>query len=105
MRISDWSSNVCSSDLDAGDFLDATLEHAEGRRLGQHDAGRLRTDCGLQRFDLDIRSEPRRVGNECVSTCRSSWSPYHYQKTPILTHEQNIGPTHSSDTQCRHIVK
>src|SRR3546814_8209063 len=71
MRISDWSSDVCSSDLrievgavviqqatgvvdDAGDFLDATLEHAEGRRIGQHDAGRLRTDCGLQRFDIDI---------------------------------------------------
>src|SRR3546814_12981896 len=23
------------------------------------------------------RSEERRVGNECVSTCRSRWSPYH----------------------------
>src|SRR3546814_14474788 len=27
------------------------------------------------------RSEERRVGKECVSTCRSRWSPYHYQKT------------------------
>src|SRR3546814_8254776 len=27
-----------------------------------------------------IRSEERRVGNECVSTCRSRWSPYHYKK-------------------------
>src|SRR3546814_1514295 len=26
---------------------------------------------------LDLRSEERRVGNECVSTCRSRWSPYH----------------------------
>src|SRR3546814_20051926 len=26
------------------------------------------------------RSEERRVGKECVSTCRSRWSPYHYQK-------------------------
>src|SRR3546814_15590151 len=26
---------------------------------------------------LDIRSEERRVGQECVSTCRSRWSPYH----------------------------
>src|SRR3546814_16106945 len=25
----------------------------------------------------DLRSEERRVGNECVSTCRSRWSPYH----------------------------
>src|SRR3546814_19183664 len=29
----------------------------------------------------EARSEERRVGKECVSTCRSRWSPYHYQKT------------------------
>src|SRR3546814_15133496 len=28
------------------------------------------------------RSEERRVGKECVSTCSSRWSPYHYKKTP-----------------------
>src|SRR3546814_21037652 len=28
-----------------------------------------------------LRSEERRVGKECVSTCRSRWSPYHYKKT------------------------
>src|SRR3546814_16431248 len=28
-------------------------------------------------LDADIRSEERRVGKECVSTCRSRWSPYH----------------------------
>src|SRR3546814_18227400 len=27
--------------------------------------------------DLQSRSEERRVGKECVSTCRSRWSPYH----------------------------
>src|SRR3546814_12673897 len=27
-----------------------------------------------------MRSEERRVGKECVSTCRSRWSPYHYKK-------------------------
>src|SRR3546814_15337982 len=35
------------------------------------------------------RSDERRVGNECVSTCRSRWSPYHYKKNqlqPELTH-------------------
>src|SRR3546814_15498515 len=31
------------------------------------------------------RSEERRVGKECVSTCRSRWSPYHYKK--------NMSPT------------
>src|SRR3546814_16890600 len=29
-----------------------------------------------------VRSEERRVGKECVSTCRSRWSPYHYKKQP-----------------------
>src|SRR3546814_2602281 len=28
-------------------------------------------------FNVDFRSEERRVGKECVSTCRSRWSPYH----------------------------
>src|SRR3546814_12332048 len=32
------------------------------------------------------RSEERRVGKECVSTCRSRWSPYHYKKN---TREKN----------------
>src|SRR3546814_16123129 len=30
--------------------------------------------------DLSFRSEERRVGKECVSTCRSRCSPYHYKK-------------------------
>src|SRR3546814_15642468 len=32
---------------------------------------------GLDHLDDPIRSEERRVGKECVSTCRSRWSPYH----------------------------
>src|SRR3546814_21168855 len=31
------------------------------------------------------RSEERRVGNECVSTCRSRWSPYHKKKKNTKT--------------------
>src|SRR3546814_17574282 len=34
-------------------------------------------DQALDAFLGDIRSEERRVGKECVSTCRSRWSPYH----------------------------
>src|SRR3546814_19163916 len=34
---------------------------------------------------LGLRSEERRVGKECVSTCRSRWSPYHYKKHDIIT--------------------
>src|SRR3546814_6450406 len=31
----------------------------------------------LEEIATEIRSEERRVGKECVSTCRSRWSPYH----------------------------
>src|SRR3546814_9138827 len=65
MRISDWSSDVCSSDLDL------TIVHAK-------------IDCQVWvsfgkvvQNGRDFRSEERRVGKECVSTCRSRWSPYH----------------------------
>src|SRR3546814_1586798 len=79
LRISDWSSDVCSSDLRCRvgrakiDPVKPDLaclrvvepqQELEDRRL----AGARRTD---------QRSEERRVGKECVSTCRSRWSPYH----------------------------
>src|SRR3546814_14992895 len=34
---------------------------------------------------LLVRSEERRVGKECVSTCRSRWSPYHYKKNTVIS--------------------
>src|SRR3546814_4388156 len=87
MRISDWSSDVCSSDLwPAGPR--AGGRHADGgdadRRIGASDERiRRRTPRRLLPdgrvpglLGLD-RSEERRVGKECVSTCRSRWSPYH----------------------------
>src|SRR3546814_6628723 len=60
MRISDWSSDVCSSDL-KGQGQDRFTYH---RGNGQD-------------TDAQDRSEERRVGKECVSTCRYRWSPYH----------------------------
>src|SRR3546814_17134151 len=36
-----------------------------------------------------VRSEERRVGNECVSTCSSRWSPYHYNKQNQYTDQQS----------------
>src|SRR3546814_14277546 len=36
-----------------------------------------------------IRSEERRVGKECVSTCRSSWSPYHETKKNTNNHNSH----------------
>src|SRR3546814_2561056 len=76
MRISDWSSDVCSSDLVAG-LVDRDRD-ANG--IGHLDAVRAVSRVGQQhRLALGEfeRSEERRVGKECVSTCRSRWSPYH----------------------------
>src|SRR3546814_15139167 len=74
MRISDWSSDVCSSDLQRPVALEG-----EGRGPLPHslsDARRRRRAAAQH----GRRSEERRVGKECVSTCRSRWSPYHYKK-------------------------
>src|SRR3546814_2403592 len=77
MRISDWSSDVCSSDL-------RDRYRAEHKR--EQDAARVAAGLGGRRRILTRfrgsrwtmgRSEERRVGKECVSTCRSRWSPYH----------------------------
>src|SRR3546814_18200470 len=117
MRISDWSSDVCSSDLRDGDVRAGTCNR-EGRggtdaafrsRTGFH--GGLSPDgervvtlgpaqwilviVALQRLGELLlarrntarlkaeggyaRSEERRVGKECVSTCRSRWSRHHTQ--------------------------
>src|SRR3546814_4332782 len=89
MRISDWSSDVCSSDLPR--ILGAARaqrrigdeENAFGHRYGLAEfPARERLEIERQpakRFPVAacIRSEERRVGKECVSTCRSRWSPDH----------------------------
>src|SRR3546814_4995573 len=79
MRISDWSSDVCSSDLllqgPPGPALRLGPGACPPALLDQHlprvAAGPSLPDGRPQ------RSEERRVGKECVSTCRSRWSPYH----------------------------
>src|SRR3546814_11502121 len=110
MRISDWSSDVCSSDL----FLVAKKHFTTGRSLGTGEVWMYHVSGGAgvplvkkpnekhQKelgesifapdgksvyytrnvtpgpiFEYAQRSEERRVGKECVSTCRSRWSPYH----------------------------
>src|SRR3546814_19957800 len=97
MRISDWSSDVCSSDLWAG--LEPELRrlhlNPESLRLLLAERGLELTAAGtpfrnrsfklmwqtiVNAFtyrDNFVRSEERRVGKECVSTGRSRWSPYH----------------------------
>src|SRR3546814_17316460 len=86
MRISDWSSDVCSSDLgmaaNAGDVgcacREAMAPVAEWFFIRPEWTGSAR-EIG-SRIE---RSEERRVGKECVSTCRSRWSPYHSKQNDI----------------------
>src|SRR3546814_12106268 len=114
MRISDWSSDVCSSDLLRFRKVETGLSHRGTHRhdqpspeRGPHEAGRTAipeefTPPDVEMIDVirsrlmqsmfeshevtlslvlfPCRSEERRVGKECVSTCRSRWSPSHYKK-------------------------
>src|SRR3546814_13476130 len=50
-----------------------------------------------RRLDEWIRSEERRVGKECVSTCRSRWSPYHKKKNGTK-HNHNSYNIHQCST-------
>src|SRR3546814_11797284 len=98
MRISDWSSDVCSSDL-AKLYQHACKDVAAVgiSRFRRHDLSPLRQRflvkanhrieilyrclrrririkrIGQETYVIHIRSEERRVGKECVSTCRSRW--------------------------------
>src|SRR3546814_15096116 len=98
MRISDWSSDVCSSDLslgnkgrtEAGDVqvmsAGSGIRHAEYNL--EDETTTLfqiwvmpRSRGGQPSWGAKpFRSEERRVGKECVSTCRSRWSPDHSKK-------------------------
>src|SRR3546814_8957688 len=76
MRISDWSSDVCSSDLHV-----ASIPPEETARLKElndtEPPGVLAVSDDLDPDRAEGRSEERRVGKECVSTCSSMWAPYY----------------------------
>src|SRR3546814_15443593 len=76
MRISDWSSDVCSSDLGRGGGVAQEAGQSAERGRG-----------GLQQFRRQLRgrSEERRVGKECVSTCRSRRSRDHEKKIDTIS--------------------
>src|SRR3546814_1127544 len=84
MRISDWSSDVCSSDLMARAGSDnctlrtifAPSELRTRYAPPFEPPLNLRSTAHRPLVSL-FSSEERRVGKECVSTCRSRWSPYH----------------------------
>src|SRR3546814_19052674 len=107
MRISDWSSDVCSSDLKChteraafeprfqaaskrvhpgvqfaiGECACAGIPDLDEREIvlpaaEQHISEVLGHPGFSTNSTMVLRSEERRVGKECVSTCRSRWSPY-----------------------------
>src|SRR3546814_3500540 len=101
MRISDWSSDVCSSDLPSKETMKTAIQlairdsglpaevigyvNAHGTATDVGDVAESHATEGALGRPVPIsslksymgRSEERRVGTECVSTCRSRWSPYH----------------------------
>src|SRR3546814_7755247 len=82
MRISDWSSDVCSSDLMSIALTSYLLSLAIFVPASGYMADRwgaksiFRAAIVVFTAGSILRSEERRVGKECVSTCRSRWSPY-----------------------------
>src|SRR3546814_19707810 len=108
MRISDWSSDVCSPDLSELIADADTVQSAFRRNMFQSVTALLDAPSAFERFKdalttnptltVDVKREPdyyaeqskqltkllnfiarseeRRVGKECVSTCKSRWSPY-----------------------------
>src|SRR3546814_12668002 len=134
MRISDWSSDVCSSDLvvacDGAELGQQVLGVVRRQRRARPAAGQLHRDQGLAAGDevathakargvaadaacveaggarqlleaprdrlgmqaaadpaglVAARSEERRVGTGCVSTCRFRWWPVHQKKKTETT--------------------
>src|SRR3546814_11061891 len=103
MRISDWSSDVCSSDLGLPASYRQGTHHlhlggapgrgAEPLRRGLNGVTTMAEN--LRRAAAERRSEERRVGKACVSTGRSRWSPYHY-KQKQYNHKSNYLQLHSN---------
>src|SRR3546814_11994281 len=103
MRISDWSSDVCSSDLLAAveqdkltlretalrfgkpmDSFEGSPEEVADQLQDWFESGAvdgfLLGESLPGQFEVFVRSEERRVGKEGVSTCRSGWSLFNKQK-------------------------
>src|SRR3546814_13596526 len=122
MRISDWSSDVCSSDLTV--FVELASELPAGAEFDPATMQLRWTPDNGQAGDYELRfravdtadpdnvlvseivvpvtvfnrSEERRVGKECASTCRSRWSPYHSKITKKINSD-----THSVLSQQKNL--
>src|SRR3546814_15125153 len=110
MRISDWSSDVCSSDRASSNLIveGGTLQYTGASATSDRgftlvngggsrtiDVTHAATDLtftGLVTSPDDARSDARRDGKGCVSTCRSRWSPSPSNKHNNTTQNK---PTHT----------
>src|SRR3546814_14096011 len=106
MRISDLSSDVCSSDLRAGLAAAPGQQHPGDEQHRQREQREPRqrqpgghTDDDDQPEAEAARSEERRVGKECVRTYRSRWSPYHYTKHQTNRHNSCNHVYNNTQTQ------
>src|SRR3546814_13403721 len=100
MRISDWSSDVCSSDLHAHELLGGEFRIGDRQPAVPALPGQIVRQQPQHPTRPD-RSEERRVGKECVSTCRSRWSPYHYKKNNDRTLDRDSFITYTQADMCR----
>src|SRR3546814_19542735 len=109
VRISDWSSDVCSSDLTSVDEHDSLVAGKDQIRPPRHRPDmqpisetasmHCTPECDFRAGILPPnpchhpgarRSEERRVGNECVSTCRScGWPQHESKKTTSRINQQS----------------
>src|SRR3546814_13609950 len=99
MRISGWSSYVCSSDLPtlshlsvntrpvgrlrhwcSSEYLRISPLHSEFHPPLRDSSNQVPRDVPVLSTGLSPRSEARRVGKECVSPCRYRWSAVHQKK-------------------------
>src|SRR3546814_11453112 len=112
MRISDWSSDVCSSDLRTESCTMATPSSRVVPRASvtwkSHDLPTMQAvvvpastsalsvgslslfPSGLRVEPNATRSEERGVGKECVSTCRSRWAPYQKKKKKVQDYRMTM---------------
>src|SRR3546814_17660934 len=105
MRISDWSSDVCSSDLlrpcagrsrHGAMGIGSSLRRQDRQQVARRSACRTHQRRTVGQRAGQARSEERRVGKECVRTCRSRWSPYH--KKIKTSHKTTIPKKQTTNT-------
>src|SRR3546814_16483636 len=114
MRISDWSSDVCSSDL--GRPIPKKNRPTKAQNypayrmaiLGGLAATVTKSDVANRGCEQpwaagQVRSEERRVGKECVSRCKSRWTPYHARKniSKTKTNDESTNSKRYTITSCK----